>query len=339
MLERRLREDKHPAHAAELRENIVPATATLHGRSNCGLPSLTLFPHEDTLARTLEYELEVAKIRQSEVDAGNADPGRPLYLSGYGGQTGTPCRVHMPHHLSLGYAIFRFDPNDPRLYLPNACPGVGTSPIHMHFPIVSTLLSIPFAVMHQVPRLVSFSTLTPYQHAVLRVGVEIMRLWDWDPEVPSRSEPQGCGMAVASSAKDPDAFRGLSPIVTRTATLESIWSRIEEARRLCGHPASDGDSGKSDGDDGLGSGGDEDEDEDNDDMISDHDSDDESWLQDPDTQPFVGGTANDALMVSGNLDPGVYVAFLKIPPQADEVDGAPGMFCGDRYPEGAHVAK
>ena len=40
---------------------------------------LTLFLHEDTLARTLAYEQDLQRWRIAELEAGRGDPGRPSY--------------------------------------------------------------------------------------------------------------------------------------------------------------------------------------------------------------------------------------------------------------------
>ena len=44
-----------------------------------GLPHMTLFLHEDILARTLAYEQDLRQWRISELEAGRSDPGRPKY--------------------------------------------------------------------------------------------------------------------------------------------------------------------------------------------------------------------------------------------------------------------
>jgi hypothetical protein len=42
-------------------------------------PLATLFLHEDTIARTLSYELDLQQWRIAELNAGRGDPGRPTY--------------------------------------------------------------------------------------------------------------------------------------------------------------------------------------------------------------------------------------------------------------------
>jgi hypothetical protein len=58
---------------------------------------LTLFLHEDTLARTLAYEQDLQRWRIAELEAGRGDPGRPSYNEVSG-------RLHsfgvMPHQYS-----------------------------------------------------------------------------------------------------------------------------------------------------------------------------------------------------------------------------------------------
>lgn len=72
-------------------------------------------------------------------------------------------------------------------YSPESCPGVGTCTPEEQFPIIQTLLSIPFSVLHTVPRLAAFTRCSSYQRRVLEMGQHIMDLWSWDP--PSSSNP------------------------------------------------------------------------------------------------------------------------------------------------------
>jgi hypothetical protein len=104
MLDRNLREDPYPAHAAaKVRENMVPCmlflelfqptsceTDVLKVRSDIhdsmdATPTLyTLFLHEDFIARTLSYERDLKAYRLNEIEAGRGDPGRPAYSKVYG---------------------------------------------------------------------------------------------------------------------------------------------------------------------------------------------------------------------------------------------------------------
>ncbi|KAI0289228.1 hypothetical protein BC826DRAFT_634590 [Russula brevipes] len=47
MLDRHLRQDKHPRHAAEIRENVIPLSPTHHCEMDGSPPIATLFLHED----------------------------------------------------------------------------------------------------------------------------------------------------------------------------------------------------------------------------------------------------------------------------------------------------
>jgi hypothetical protein len=42
-------------------------------------PVATLFLHEDLVARTLAFELDLKRWRLAEISAGRGDPGRPDY--------------------------------------------------------------------------------------------------------------------------------------------------------------------------------------------------------------------------------------------------------------------
>ncbi|KAJ7755435.1 hypothetical protein B0H16DRAFT_1540418 [Mycena metata] len=321
MLARNLRDNRNPAHAAELRENITPVDCSLHGRTDLGLPTLTLFPNEDILARTFEFELEVARTRQSEVDAGNKDPGRPPYVLGYGGTAVVECRAHMPQNLDFSYGITRYEsPTNISIYLPNSCPGIGTS--ETPFPAMPTLLSIPFAVLHQLPRLQSMLPRSPYQNTLLRLATEITRLWSWDPVVPRKAD--GTVVTAADNLSTIGIYQNLQSIANRTATVESIWSFIDEPMSfrgclggpIVGGPIVDGSAGDDSGD--VDSEDDETSSASSGSSGSEHGN---LIGSDLTNRPFfVGGTANDALMVRGYLDPGIYVEYLKI---ADEVEDDP----------------
>ena len=103
MLDRKLRQDRHPAHAAEVRENLVPCklfhlspcalinfiinlpvNVDIHSYMDCGIAGATIFLHEDLLVRTLVFELELQQWRRSELEAGREDPGRPEYIQVFG---------------------------------------------------------------------------------------------------------------------------------------------------------------------------------------------------------------------------------------------------------------
>ena len=95
MLDRNLCEDPYLAHAAEVRENIIPRTlfleliqcntdvhkvrSDIHNAMDT-MPALyTLFLHEDLIARTLAYERGLKAYRLNEIEAGRGDSGRPTY--------------------------------------------------------------------------------------------------------------------------------------------------------------------------------------------------------------------------------------------------------------------
>ncbi|KAI0300276.1 hypothetical protein BC826DRAFT_992413 [Russula brevipes] len=67
-----------------------------------------------------------------------------------------------------------------RVYNASDCPGV-YPPSDNAFPIIRTLLSIPFSLLHTVPRLSAMLPQTQYQHELIAMGGEILFLWSWDP--------------------------------------------------------------------------------------------------------------------------------------------------------------
>ena len=55
----------------------------------------TLFLHEDLLARTLAFEIELRRWRCAEIEAGRDDPGRPAYENVF--QVSDYCMIHSAH--------------------------------------------------------------------------------------------------------------------------------------------------------------------------------------------------------------------------------------------------
>ena len=54
-----------------------------HAEMDRSPPIATLFLHEDLVARTLSFELNVKQWRLAEIEAGRGDPGRPNYLDAF----------------------------------------------------------------------------------------------------------------------------------------------------------------------------------------------------------------------------------------------------------------
>ena len=54
-----------------------------HHEIGGGAPVATLFLHEDLLARTLAFELDLKQWRLTEIEASRGDPGRPNYLDAF----------------------------------------------------------------------------------------------------------------------------------------------------------------------------------------------------------------------------------------------------------------
>ncbi|KAI0288056.1 hypothetical protein BC826DRAFT_971785 [Russula brevipes] len=172
MLDRHLRQDKHPRHAAEIRENVIPLNPTHHCEMDNNPPIATLFLHEDLVARTLAFELDLKQWRLAEIEAGRGDPGRPNYLDAFS----LPFTEHRWH--SRGSAVVNCD--EEKIYYARDCPGV-YPPSDNAFPTVRTLLSIPFSLLHTVPRLSAIVPRSQYQHELIAMGEEILFLWSWDP--------------------------------------------------------------------------------------------------------------------------------------------------------------
>ena len=205
MFNRNLREDRHPRHAAEVRENIVPGTSFLlsvsasfwlkevsvihHDSMDLHSARSTLFLHEDILARTLSYEQQLQSWRIAELAAGRSDPGRPSYqIVGYSisfhgffsWDAYFRYSVHASYHAASDLDSFlRKERNSNCTYDSIDCPGIGTS--QWEFPVIKTLLSIPFSLLYNLPRLAGLVPLSTYQQRLITMGSDIIRLWWWEP--------------------------------------------------------------------------------------------------------------------------------------------------------------
>ncbi|KAJ3850426.1 hypothetical protein EV368DRAFT_45306 [Lentinula lateritia] len=222
MLRRNLREDRHPRHAAEVRENVVPSDNLHGGRFDSNPCTMTLFLHEDILVRTLAYELDVVEWRLKEVEEGRGDPGRPQYSHGY--PVLTEHRLHLNPLTLRRVAITRYIDDEPVQYFSRSCPGIDTCAPREQFLVIQTLLSIPFSVLHTVPRLAAFTGRSSYQRKVLEMGQHIMDLWDWDP--PSSSNPISTSVAQRAPLPSPifDPSRATLDHNSFTYSLPTILS-------------------------------------------------------------------------------------------------------------------
>ncbi|KAF8333696.1 hypothetical protein F5887DRAFT_1259663 [Amanita rubescens] len=190
MLTRKLRQDRHPRHAAEVQENIVPrqVTPNHHKAVDEWPPRATLFLHEDVLARTLAYEQDLHQWRIAELEAGRSDPGRPTYeeassrLHSFGAFGGTQSTLHR-YHVADNFPTFIRDAGNDHIhiYFHRDCPGIDNPTSQTAFPIINTLLSIPFSLLHNLPRLAGIVPISFYQQQLITMGSEIVSLWWWDP--------------------------------------------------------------------------------------------------------------------------------------------------------------
>ena len=67
------------------------------------------------------------------------------------------------------------------MYEHQDCPGIDDPTSQSPLPIVDTLLSIPFSLLHNLPRLVAIVPISVYQQQLIAMSSEIVRLWWWDP--------------------------------------------------------------------------------------------------------------------------------------------------------------
>jgi hypothetical protein len=66
-------------------------------------------------------------------------------------------------------------------YANTDCPGIDNPASQEIFPIIHTLLSIPFSLLGNLPRLTGLLPISRYQQKLITMSSEIIRLWWWDP--------------------------------------------------------------------------------------------------------------------------------------------------------------
>ncbi|KAJ7204591.1 hypothetical protein C8J57DRAFT_1485394 [Mycena rebaudengoi] len=198
MLARKLRVPRNEAHAGELRENVIPCrlrtsyvlvSIQLHDQINALIPTSALFPCEEDLIRAVAYEREVKALRLEWVRNGRGDPGRPDYVVGYPlvdvDDASGPVLPHRLH--SSGetgeFAVVRYSRqgNITTYQTYDVATMPGEPGAADRYPVIRTLLSIPFSVLHNTPRLQSLFPRTPYQRVLLALANELISLWSWDP--------------------------------------------------------------------------------------------------------------------------------------------------------------
>ncbi|EDR10638.1 uncharacterized protein LACBIDRAFT_317320 [Laccaria bicolor S238N-H82] len=212
MLDRHLREDRHPAHSAEVPENMVPLRIDVYNGMDFPKTLWTLFLHEDIIAKTLAYERDLKTYRLNEIKAGLADPGRPTYDEVFGG-----CRenLHRWHCAPIVCAFGDVQTYPMHIYTADDCPGIEPYSSNQ-IPPIKTLLSIPFSLLHSLPRLTSIVSSSKYHSDLVTMGQEIVSLWYWDP-LPTRSYEDQFNTSVNNPCNALPV-----PISNRSDTFEAL---------------------------------------------------------------------------------------------------------------------
>jgi hypothetical protein len=101
----------------------------------------------------------------------------------FGGVHTTQHRYHCSSTVEDFLRVIRDDPTNqqPRIYHAKDCPGIYNSTSFQNFPVINTLLSIPFSLLHNLPRLCGIFPSSNYQKQLIAMGSEIIALWLWDP--------------------------------------------------------------------------------------------------------------------------------------------------------------
>lgn len=96
----------------------------------------------------------------------------------FGGERVTKHRYHCSG--SSG-TFLRQEGNVYTQYHSRDCPGIDDPTSQNHFPIIDTLLSIPFSLLHNLPPLSALLPPHTYQQQLVAMSAHITHLWWWDP--------------------------------------------------------------------------------------------------------------------------------------------------------------
>lgn len=119
------------------------------------------------------------------------------------------CQLPFTEHRWHSRGSAFVDMDEAKLYDARDCPGVHP-PSNNAFPAIRTLLSIPFSLLHALPRLSAIVPRSQYQHELIAMGEEIVFLWSWDP-----SPGEVALLPIRASRNNTRAVRSSQPIPIR----------------------------------------------------------------------------------------------------------------------------
>lgn len=95
----------------------------------------------------------------------------------------TQHRFHCNNATDPFPSVMDYDSTHPiyQFYYSIDCPGVDNPDSRTPLPVIDTLLSIPFSLLHNLPRLCAMVPITRYQRQLITLGTQIIHLWYWDP--------------------------------------------------------------------------------------------------------------------------------------------------------------
>jgi len=111
--------------------------------------------------------------------------------------------------------FLRTEGNNFTRYNASDCPGIDDPTSARPFPVISTLLSIPFSLLHTTPRLAALLPLSTYQTELLAMAVEIIRLWWWDPS-PQMLEQNRITRSLNIAANRQNDGQSAKPLLSMT---------------------------------------------------------------------------------------------------------------------------
>jgi hypothetical protein len=145
----------------------------------------------------------------------------PLLLQVFGGMSITKHRYHAAYNHER-FTRLGNNPNgdDDHTYQYTACPGIDNPA--GQFPIIDTLLSVPFSLLHCLPRLASLLSPTAHQQQLIVMGYEIMKLWWWEPTPELKEQSRRIRITVKKKTQPNPPPKPIHLITATFATIKPI---------------------------------------------------------------------------------------------------------------------
>ncbi len=117
--------------------------------------------------------------------------------------------------------------------------GIYNPTSRQNFPVIDTLLSIPFSLLYTLPRLASMLPISLYRQKLLTFGSEIIRLWWWDPTPKMIADPKKIAVSKKRKYQSDQREPGPKPIARIPTTFAQFiqpqmttTSTVQSSKRI-----------------------------------------------------------------------------------------------------------